>query len=162
MNYVTADAKTNWAEGLAMVSFYLMIVSLLLLRMAYSRVLMVLIYSGTGGMVLYWPARDRDFAGMRERGGKHRGVCGGWRRALIRRHFYLFRLNHIGLSVSDLVSGDTMSFTCFVTRRQFQICSKTLRFCCKISLVKDCDGGRICSFIPLENIRRRLHLLQIP
>lgn len=27
MNYVTADAKTNWAEGFAMVSFYAMIVS---------------------------------------------------------------------------------------------------------------------------------------
>jgi Ca2+/H+ antiporter len=27
VNYVTADAKTNWAEGYAMVSFYVMIVS---------------------------------------------------------------------------------------------------------------------------------------
>lgn len=26
VNYVTADAKTNWAEGFAMVAFYLMIV----------------------------------------------------------------------------------------------------------------------------------------
>lgn len=26
MNYVTADAKTNWAEGFAMVAFYCMIV----------------------------------------------------------------------------------------------------------------------------------------
>lgn len=29
VNYVTADAKTNWAEGMALVLFYLMIVSLL-------------------------------------------------------------------------------------------------------------------------------------
>ena len=28
VNYVTADAKTNWAEGFTMVSFYVMIVSL--------------------------------------------------------------------------------------------------------------------------------------
>jgi Ca2+:H+ antiporter len=28
VNYVTADAKTNWAEGVAMVTFYIMIVSL--------------------------------------------------------------------------------------------------------------------------------------
>ena len=27
VNYVTADSKTNWAEGFAMVAFYLMIVS---------------------------------------------------------------------------------------------------------------------------------------
>ena len=27
VNYVTADAKTNWIEGYAMVSFYVMIVS---------------------------------------------------------------------------------------------------------------------------------------
>jgi Ca2+/H+ antiporter len=27
VNYVTADAKTNWLEGYAMVSFYAMIVS---------------------------------------------------------------------------------------------------------------------------------------
>lgn len=27
VNYVTADAKTNWLEGFAMVSFYSMIVS---------------------------------------------------------------------------------------------------------------------------------------
>ena len=27
VNYVTADAKTNWAEGLAMVAFYAIIVS---------------------------------------------------------------------------------------------------------------------------------------
>jgi Ca2+:H+ antiporter len=27
VNYVTADAKTNWAEGASMVSFYFMIVS---------------------------------------------------------------------------------------------------------------------------------------
>ena len=26
VNYVTADAKTNWVEGLIMVSFYVMIV----------------------------------------------------------------------------------------------------------------------------------------
>jgi hypothetical protein len=29
VNYVTADAKTNWAEGMMMVVFYLMIVSAL-------------------------------------------------------------------------------------------------------------------------------------
>jgi Ca2+:H+ antiporter len=29
VNYVTADSKTNWAEGMAMVVFYLMIVSFL-------------------------------------------------------------------------------------------------------------------------------------
>jgi Ca2+:H+ antiporter len=29
VNYVTADSKTNWAEGMALVMFYLMIVSLL-------------------------------------------------------------------------------------------------------------------------------------
>jgi Ca2+:H+ antiporter len=29
VNYVTADAKTNWVEGYAMVSFYVMIVSAL-------------------------------------------------------------------------------------------------------------------------------------
>ena len=28
VNYVTADSKTNWAEGIAMVMFYLMIVSI--------------------------------------------------------------------------------------------------------------------------------------
>lgn len=28
VNYVTADAKTNWAEGVAMVVFYFMIVSI--------------------------------------------------------------------------------------------------------------------------------------
>ena len=28
VNYVTADSKTNWVEGLIMVAFYLMIVSL--------------------------------------------------------------------------------------------------------------------------------------
>lgn len=28
VNYVTADSKTNWAEGIAMVSFYIMIVSI--------------------------------------------------------------------------------------------------------------------------------------
>ena len=27
VNYVTADAKTNWAEGWILVSFYIMIVS---------------------------------------------------------------------------------------------------------------------------------------
>ena len=27
VNYITADAKTNWVEGLIMVSFYVMIVS---------------------------------------------------------------------------------------------------------------------------------------
>jgi hypothetical protein len=27
VNYVTADSKTNWAEGLAMVAFYIIIVS---------------------------------------------------------------------------------------------------------------------------------------
>ena len=27
VNYVTADAKTNWVEGLIMISFYVMIVS---------------------------------------------------------------------------------------------------------------------------------------
>ena len=27
VNYVTADAKTNWVEGIIMMSFYLMIVS---------------------------------------------------------------------------------------------------------------------------------------
>ena len=27
VNYVTADSKTNWAEGLAMVAFYVIIVS---------------------------------------------------------------------------------------------------------------------------------------
>ena len=27
VNYVTADAKTNWVEGLIMISFYIMIVS---------------------------------------------------------------------------------------------------------------------------------------
>jgi Ca2+:H+ antiporter len=27
VNYVTADAKTNWAEGWVLLSFYLMIVS---------------------------------------------------------------------------------------------------------------------------------------
>lgn len=34
VNYVTADAKTNWAEGYAMVSFYFMIVSATLLDIA--------------------------------------------------------------------------------------------------------------------------------
>lgn len=29
VNYVTADAKTNWAEGTVMIAFYLMIVRLL-------------------------------------------------------------------------------------------------------------------------------------
>jgi Ca2+:H+ antiporter len=29
VNYVTADSKTNWAEGMALVVFYFMIVSLL-------------------------------------------------------------------------------------------------------------------------------------
>lgn len=29
VNYVTADSKTNWVEGLIMVAFYLMIVRLL-------------------------------------------------------------------------------------------------------------------------------------
>lgn len=28
VNYVTADAKTNWAEGTVMIAFYLMIVRL--------------------------------------------------------------------------------------------------------------------------------------
>ena len=27
VNYVTADSKTNWAEGVSMISFYIMIVS---------------------------------------------------------------------------------------------------------------------------------------
>jgi hypothetical protein len=27
VNYVTADSKTNWAEGVSMIAFYLMIVS---------------------------------------------------------------------------------------------------------------------------------------
>ena len=27
VNYVTADAKTNWAEGVSMIAFYIMIVS---------------------------------------------------------------------------------------------------------------------------------------
>ncbi len=27
VNYVTADAKTNWAEGFVMISFYAMVVS---------------------------------------------------------------------------------------------------------------------------------------
>ena len=27
VNYITADAKTNWVEGLIMISFYVMIVS---------------------------------------------------------------------------------------------------------------------------------------
>lgn len=31
VNYVTADAKTNWAEGFAMVSFYIMIVGLFMI-----------------------------------------------------------------------------------------------------------------------------------
>ena len=30
VNYVTADSKTNWAEGATMVSFYVMIVSSIL------------------------------------------------------------------------------------------------------------------------------------
>jgi len=29
VNYVTADAKTNWAEGMMMVAFYFMIVRVL-------------------------------------------------------------------------------------------------------------------------------------
>jgi Ca2+/Na+ antiporter len=37
VNYVTADAKTNWIEGYAMVSFYVMIVSnILVLFRIYS------------------------------------------------------------------------------------------------------------------------------
>ena len=63
MNYVTADAKTNWAEGFAMVSFYVMIVSFFA-AMAHSRVLMVWLCSGPDGVVLYWPARDKYYAGM--------------------------------------------------------------------------------------------------
>lgn len=30
VNYITADAKTNWVEGLIMVCFYLMIVSIII------------------------------------------------------------------------------------------------------------------------------------
>jgi len=61
---VTADAKTNWAEGFAMVAFYVMIVSFFFCFDGSFRVLMVLFYSGPIGVVLYWPARDTDFVGM--------------------------------------------------------------------------------------------------
>ena len=33
VNYVTADAKTNWVEGFAMVAFYVMIVSFISLAL---------------------------------------------------------------------------------------------------------------------------------
>lgn len=35
VNYVTADSKTNWAEGVAMVSFYIMIVGTLRFAMQF-------------------------------------------------------------------------------------------------------------------------------
>jgi hypothetical protein len=37
VNSVTQDAKTNWSEGLIMVSFYLMIVRLCFPQFSYSR-----------------------------------------------------------------------------------------------------------------------------
>ena len=37
VNYITADAKTNWVEGLIMISFYVMIVSRPLFRETYMR-----------------------------------------------------------------------------------------------------------------------------
>ena len=37
VNYVTADSKTNWAEGYIMIIFYIIIVSLLLLFLSFNK-----------------------------------------------------------------------------------------------------------------------------
>jgi Ca2+/H+ antiporter len=41
VNYVTADAKTNYAEGFAMVAFYFMVVGLSICRLCASLTLAV-------------------------------------------------------------------------------------------------------------------------
>jgi hypothetical protein len=53
VNYVTADSKTNWAEGVSMIAFYCMIVSRCnpyLLYLAYRH-----IYEGSMCLVLSRP-----------------------------------------------------------------------------------------------------------
>ena len=59
VNYVTAVPKTNWAEGLAMVAFYVIIVSCFNVAAqspSYS------FFKGHLCMALPWPAIDRNHA----------------------------------------------------------------------------------------------------
>lgn len=65
VNYVTADAKTNWAEGTVMIAFYLMIVRLLpsaiiFLPAAFFSHKISPGFAGSRSMVLHRSAGDRD------------------------------------------------------------------------------------------------------
>ena len=54
VNYITADAQTNWVEGLIMISFYVMIVSMFI---KYRSTLDTHMPSGYDGLVLSWRPR---------------------------------------------------------------------------------------------------------
>ena len=54
VNYITADAQTNWVEGLIMISFYVMIVSVLIKDRSTLDTHMP---SGCDGLVLPWRPR---------------------------------------------------------------------------------------------------------
>jgi Ca2+:H+ antiporter len=58
VNYVTADAKTNWVEGYAMVSFYTMIVRMKIFYSNNRTHLALFCTAGTVLLVLSWPARN--------------------------------------------------------------------------------------------------------
>lgn len=55
VNYVTADSKTNWAEGMAMVIFYVMIVRLPCNRRAFLTLTGFHHCTGPLLLVLLWP-----------------------------------------------------------------------------------------------------------
>jgi len=74
VNYVTADAKTNWAEGVAMVVFYIMIVSLFLIP---NFCLSTTSLSGSLRLVLHRTAGNPIPVSMRECCCSDRG-CSDW------------------------------------------------------------------------------------
>ncbi|KAG8694658.1 hypothetical protein FRC08_008340 [Ceratobasidium sp. 394] len=88
VNYVTADAKTNWVEGMVMVLFYIMIVRLSPLFFDFT---LTLIQLGFGRMVLRRPTRGARDAPLRPRSRysrarrsaleRHCRRCNRWRRA---------------------------------------------------------------------------------
>lgn len=65
VNYVTADAKTNWAEGYSMVCFYIMIVGVILFISFNTDTDDG--FEGTCVVVLYGPDVYSQYAGLYER-----------------------------------------------------------------------------------------------